>query len=253
MSWIQACVLGALQGITEFLPVSSSGHLRIGEWMFSKTIPTNDFFEIYLHGITLLVVLWVFRKNLILLIKNRPLLVAIVLSTIPTLLLIKGLHLDTVYPLLEVKDVLVLEIVTGLCLILGEKFARRDKSESFPLWQAALLIGVAQGFAALPGLSRSGLTIAAAMMLGWKRDKAFDFAFLMSIPVIGAAMLLKTVDAYQSPTLVIPGVMVLIAGALPAAVLGYLTLIGLRQWVQRSLMPFAAYTLILGTVGLLVI
>jgi len=254
MHWIEAAILGAIQGLTEFLPVSSSGHLVLGKELWTTLPATNKVFDVYLHGVTLLVVLIVFRKRIVDLVKDKPMVVALALSAVPAVVLVKYCGFKDAFENADVNFVLATEVVTGLVLLLGESVAQRKESESsWPLWQAALFIGFAQGLAILPGLSRSGLTIAAALMLGWKRDKAFDFAFLMSIPVIGGAMLLKGLEIYKGvpPVVGTPVISTgaLLAGAVTAGLLGYLTLIGLRSWVQRGLRPFAYYCIALGIGG----
>lgn len=175
--------------------------------------------------------------------------IALGLSAVSTTVLVKGLGLDDRFENALITAVFLGEIATGVFLLLGEHAARQGKEEKKLLWQAALIIGLAQGVAVMPGISRSGSTIACALLLGWQREKAFDFAFLMSIPVIGGVMLLKTKDVITEGLPVTMSFTVLLAGALPAAILGYLTLVGLRKWVQTSLRPFAYYCLILGVVG----
>jgi undecaprenyl-diphosphatase len=259
MGWLEGAVLGLLQGLTEFLPVSSSGHLRLGQWLMGADPAdkqfNNQFFEIYLHGITLLVVLAVFRKRLLGILKDKTMMMALFLSAVATVGVVKGFKLDDKFDSnnTTLQFVLIAEIITGLILFGGEWAARKKPSERLAFWQAALIIGVAQGFAVLPGISRSGSTIVCALALGWSREKAFDFAFLMSIPVIGGAMLLKTIEVVKTPPPDMPDTMAFVAGAIPAAVLGYLTLVGLRKWVLTSLQPFGYYCCALGILGLILI
>ena len=192
MDLIQTLILGFIQGVTEWLPVSSTGHLRIAERAMGLQVPL--LFDVTLHVATLLVILLFFRidiKNILAALargdlksENGKLIPLIVIGTIPTALIgvAFGDALDTNF-----NSLLALGagfIVSGIVLFCS-KLSRERKDEITSL--DALLIGIAQGAALIPSISRSGTTIALALLLGISRKKAFKFSFLLSVPaVIGA-------------------------------------------------------------------
>ena len=188
----QAIILGFIQGLTEWLPISSTGHLRIAERLMGLQVPL--LFDVTLHVATLLVILLYFRtdvKNILLALvrrdfksENGKLIPLIIVGTVPTALLgiVFGDALDTYF-----NSFLALGagfVVSGVVLYVS-KFSREIKDDV--TYVDALLIGIAQGVALFPSVSRSGTTIAIALLLGISRKKAFKFSFLLSIPaVIGA-------------------------------------------------------------------
>ena len=192
MDPIQAIILGFIQGTTEWLPISSTGHLRIAERSMGLQVPL--LFDVTLHVATLLVILIYFRsdvKNILLALvrrdfksENGKLIPLIIVGTVPTALLgiVFGDALDTYF-----NSYLALGagfVVSGVVLYVS-KFSHEKKDDI--TYVDALLIGVAQGIALFPSVSRSGTTIAIALLLGISRKKAFKFSFLLSIPaVIGA-------------------------------------------------------------------
>jgi len=192
---MKAIVLGVVQGLTEWLPISSTGHLKIAEKALSLTVPV--LFDVVIHLGTLAVIIAFFRSDVqkILLALKRldfrsnygKFIPLIVVGTIPTLIIGLAFHLFLENVFQEISVIAVAFIACGLVLYLakagGEKADEIGFSEAF-------LMGVAQGVAVIPGLSRSGLTITVALLLGIRRDKAFKFSFLLSIPaVIGALAL----------------------------------------------------------------
>ncbi len=192
MDLLQAIILGFIQGTTEWLPISSTGHLRIAEHFFGLTVPL--LFDVLLHGGTLFVTLIYFRKD----IKNvlvalwhkdlksghGKLVMPIIVGSIPTALMgvFIGNELDAYFTSL-------LFLGAGFIVLSVMLFASKfgfEKTESIGYPQA-FLIGIMQGLSIIPSISRSGLTIAVALLLGIKREAAFKFSFLLSIPaVIGA-------------------------------------------------------------------
>ncbi len=236
--------LGLVQGLTEFLPISSSGHLVVFENILKVHFPGITF-EVFLHVATLTaVIIYLWRDILEIFqfkkysLSEQPILLIIV-GTIPAGIvgLLAG---DTIEGLFEsVKWVRVFFIINSVILLstrwtLGEreKITIRD----------AILIGIAQSFAILPGISRSGATITAALLLGIKPSKAFSFSFLLSIAAISGAAILKIKDL--SGVALSSGYLV---GFLSALISGLLAIVILKRVVLvRKLHYFAYYTFFLG-------
>lgn len=257
MTVFQAIVLGLIQGLTEFLPVSSSAHLALAPYFFGWQDPGLAF-DVALHFGTLIAVLWYFRKEwaklisaLVSIISKRRVetveekrLIFLIIATIPGA--IGGLLLEkkaeTVFraPLLTA----IALIVMGVILWAVDKAASQERPLERMRWTDALLIGLAQVVALIPGVSRSGSTITAGRGLKFDRQSAAVFSFLMSMPIIAAAVVLKGPDAAKSG--VTPE---LIAGVLAAAVSSWLAISILLRYVSRhSYGIFALYRVILGVV-----
>jgi undecaprenyl-diphosphatase len=259
LSIINAIILGIIQGLTEFLPVSSSGHLVIAEHLLPGWQQTGIVFEILLHLATLLAVLIFFRKDLILLIQSlytksteaarqRHLLIMIILATIPTGVI--GLAGKKIFiGLFERLDIVGgMLLVTALLLWLAESPRMRKGARSGSVIDA-VLIGVTQGLAIIPGISRSGSTISVAMMLGIEPEKAARFSFLISIPAISGAALLSFKDLSNIPADQIPASL---CGAMAAFVTGLLALKLLLMIIKkRRLRVFSVYCTVVGCGALL--
>jgi undecaprenyl-diphosphatase len=192
MDLLQSTILGFIQGTTEWLPISSTGHLRLAEIFFGLSVPL--LFDVTLHVGTLFVILIYFRhdvKNVLTALWHRDfhsehgkLILPIIIGSIPTgaIALLAGDALDSYSTLLFLG---VGFIVSGVFL-LATRFTKETKSTISPL--AALLIGIMQGLSIVPSISRSGFTIATALLLGIKKEVAFKFSFLLSIPAIIGAL-----------------------------------------------------------------
>ncbi|MGE5187942.1 MAG: undecaprenyl-diphosphate phosphatase [Betaproteobacteria bacterium] len=193
MDLLQSITLGLIQGTTEWFPISSTGHLRLAEHFFGLQVPL--LFDVVLHVGTLIVTLVYFRaaiKNVLLALWRRDLhngdgklIVPIIVGSIPTALiaLLVGNDLDTYFstlPLLAAGF-----IVSGAILVASKFTSERQDTISVPL---AFLVGIMQGLSIIPSLSRSGLTITALLLLGVKREIAFKFSFLLSIPAVLGAL-----------------------------------------------------------------
>jgi len=192
MDLLQSIILGLIQGITEWLPISSTGHLRVAEHFFGLSVPL--LFDVTLHVGTLLVTLIYFRKaikNVLSALWHRnfhsedgKLILPIIIGTIPTAIIavLVGNDLDTYFSTLLLLGA---GFIAGGIVLFTSKYGVEHKNTiSTP---AAFLIGVMQGISIIPSISRSGLTIAVALLLGIKKEIAFKFSFLLSIPaVIGA-------------------------------------------------------------------
>jgi undecaprenyl-diphosphatase len=198
MSWLEALILGLLQGLTEFLPVSSSGHLELGGVLFNLQDPDEFFtFNILVHGATFLSVVVVFRKDIAGLILNlfkfqwnteTKFVMLLIASAIPTAI-VGLLFEEKIEAIFEGRIMLIgfMLLITSLLLYLTRLAPKSTKDVNLP---RALLIGIAQTIAIMPGISRSGATISTALYLGVERSKAIRFSFLMVlIPIFGANFL----------------------------------------------------------------
>lgn len=274
MLLLQAIVLGITQGITEFLPISSDGHLIL----VPAVLGWERFglgFDVVLHAGTLIATIAYFRHDLLRIVSavfskdserstDRRLGWFIVWATIPSVVVAlsaEGL-VDSVESLAmstQVTIVAVFLLVTAVLLaaseILGAYVARkageRLTTESLPLWKA-LAIGFAQGFAVAPGLSRSGTTIAAGIALGMDREQSARFSFLLSVPIITAALAKKILLDVVLGGATLPPLSVTVTGVVVTALVGYAAISFLLPFVRKhSLGWFAAYTALLGA-GILV-
>ena len=256
----QALLLGILQGATEFLPVSSSGHLVILPHLLDWPDP-GLVLDTVLHLGTMVAVVFYFWRELWSLalaaaesLRERSLddpqariAWGLLLATIPTAF-IGWLLEERIEELFQAPQAAGgFLLVTALLLLLAEYRGRQQRDLETLSWRDALLIGLAQTLAIAPGLSRSGTTIAAGLLLGYRRAEATRFSFLLSVPIIlgsGLYQLLKlTGDAGAATSS--SGAM--LVGFLAAAVTGYLAIAGFLALVRRqSLWPFAAYCAALG-------
>jgi undecaprenyl-diphosphatase len=199
--YLEAIILGIVQGLTEFLPVSSSGHLELAKTLLGdgNTAAESFLMTVVLHFGTALATVWVFRKYIVQLLghilkpEGRKFIWLIILSMIPAILVGVGLE-SQITALFDKKIIFVAAMlcVTGIVLILSDQVGKHNRPIS-PWF--AMLIGVAQAIAILPGISRSGSTIAAAVGLGIDRKEAAQFSFLMVIPLIFGKILKDALDS----------------------------------------------------------
>lgn len=269
MSLLQAIILGIIQGLTEFLPVSSSAHLVLAPYFLGWQIPADQafIFNVLVQNGTLLAVIVYFWRDLAAIIaafvrgllRGKPFEDAnarmgwyLILATIPAGLF--GLAAKDLIESAFSSAVMtaVFLVVTAALLLLVERVGKRTRPLSDLNWKDALVIGVFQALSVFPGVSRSGSTIAGGMLRNFERPSAARFAFLMSIPVMLAAGLLETVSLTQSPDVgkLLPVVAV---GFVTAAVVGYFAIRWLIGYLMRhSLKVFAFYCLALAAVTLVV-
>lgn len=216
MEWFEALVLGLVQGLTEFLPVSSSGHLTIGKALFG--IESNDLlFEIMVHAATVCSTIVVFRKEIADLIcglfkfrynEQTEYLAKIGVSLIPVMIV--GFFFKDEVEAVFGSGLMVVGamlLLTALLLFLSDYVSKKSALKSHDLsYKDAIVMGIAQAFAVMPGLSRSGTTIAAGLLSGAKRSQVAGFSFLMVIiPILGEAFLsLVSGEAAASSTGVLP-------------------------------------------------
>ena len=281
MSISIAFLLGIIQGLTEFLPVSSSGHLVLFQKIFGVSQPAL-FFDTMVHAGTLVAVVIVLWPDILAILRRilQPLTWYLILATIPAVIFALVLK-DTIEQAFESGQFLGFAfLATALLLIIAELLARRVNRGSFrrPLaslgppyykttgiqqgsmnWLDALIIGLLQAIAIIPGISRSGATLSGALSRRLNRDFAARFSFLLSIPAILGALVLQIKDLVQesSPVQNIIetaggiGTAAIIAGTVSAALTGFFAVrLMLKIVREKSLWGFAIYT---GILGLLVL
>lgn len=288
MTTLQGFLLGALQGLAEFLPISSSGHLAVVQNLFGlDDVPL--LFDVFLHLATLLAVCIYFWKKIWALLKclgrwiarkpmpenqksddllcgsdemGRKTIIAIILSTIVTGVM--GIFSSKVIPDLSIKVTCAGFIVTSVLLIVSAAIQKHretvvaagpvtgdgsDGSKGISKIQA-LIIGFMQGVGTLPGISRSGSTIAGAMFCGVDRNIAGDYSFIISIPAILGAFILELKDLGEMSDAV--GLAPIIVGCTAAFIVGYLSLALLMKMIRKGkLQYFACYLIPLGILGMI--
>lgn len=274
MTLIQAILLGIIQGLTEFLPVSSSGHLVLGEALLGITTEYKDAmgvaFEVFVHFGTLIAVVTVYWQDVLNLIKaffsifslkreitleqkyhkdaDFRMMVLILLGSLPAGII--GIALKSVIEDAFTSPLLVCFtlILTGLILLSTRFFLKEDSTLNM---SNSLAVGFAQAFAIIPGISRSGSTISLGMFLGLERENAAKFSFLLSIPVIAGATVLATKDILVNP----PSsdmILNLAAGTIVSYLSGVLAIKFLLKVVKKgSFDKFSYYCFAVGIIGII--
>ena len=260
MTVLDGIILGILQGLTEFLPISSSGHIELGSALLNVQTKSNFLFSLVVHAATALSTMVVFRKDLgtiivdLLKFENNQAtryVLLLMLSAVPVGVI--GLLYDQEIESFfsgEIRLVGFMLLVTGLLLSMTYYSPPRDGTVS---WGRALLIGMAQAIAILPGISRSGATISTALLLGVEKERAARFSFLMVlIPILGGSIL-KLIEYVESPASyesVSAGV--LIAGFLAAFISGLLACRWMLAIVKKGkLVYFAFYCFAVGILAVI--
>ncbi len=256
MTVFQAFVLGVVQGIAEFLPISSSAHLALAPWLLGWPDPGLGF-DVALHIGTLVALFWYFRR------EWRDLAIAVwqiittrrvvtpeqhrarllVIATIPAGIagLLLEEYAETIFRAPTITAIAL--IVLGILLWAVDRFRPSDRGIDAMRVRDALAIGVAQCFALVPGVSRSGSTMTAARALGIDRQGAAVFSFLMSAPIITAAAIFKVPSAVQESGITLP----LITGIVAAGVSSWFAIAVLLRYIARhSFGVFAIYRVVLG-------
>lgn len=288
MTVFQSIILGLIQGIAEFLPISSSGHLQVVQKLF-KLDEVPLLYDIILHVATLLAVCIFFRKKIANLFcvlyrwifkkpepnsidetdfisgtdeRGRKAIIAVLISTLVTgvigIFTKKLIDNDQI----SIKITCAGFIVTALLLnfsSLLEKFSAKTMTQKKELQQQkgisalqAVIIGIMQGFGTLPGISRSGSTIAGAQLSGVKRETAGEFSFIISIPAILGAFVLELKDFLEIKTEQTLSIAAIIAGSISAFVFGYLALAFLMKIIKKGKLEFfACYLIPLGILGII--
>jgi undecaprenyl-diphosphatase len=257
MNWFEAIVLGLIQGLTEFLPVSSSGHLELGKYLFGMDHEANFYFSVAVHGATVLSTIAVLWKEILDLLKGffrfkindeTKYVFKIFISMIPVG--IAGFFLTDIIDEYFAGDMISLGvqfIISAGFMLLTLVIKPKEKPISY---LDSFLIGIAQTIAVLPAISRSGATIATGMMLGNKKSEIAKFSFLMVlIPIIGANLVeLKSGDFVTEGT----SLTVIMIGFISAFVAGYFACKWMINLVKKgSLLWFAVYCILIGIVSIL--
>ncbi len=274
MNFLQAILMGLVQGLTEFLPVSSSGHLVIGRFILNINTDVSALFDALLHVGTLAAVFIVFWSDVrtlivetILLIRDiilhfskkkpiemyaeRHFVLLVIIASIPTALigLLVELLLEDFF-LSSLAAVGIMLMITGIILLLIRKIPKGRKRLPQMKYQDALFIGIAQGIAVIPGISRSGSTVTAGLACGLTRDYAFRFSFLCSIPAILGGSVLKL---FKITAVDVDNAVNYLFGMIVAGIVGYFALKLLRNLLKKgSYYKFGYYDIAVGAIALIV-
>ncbi|XVG95091.1 undecaprenyl-diphosphatase UppP [Eubacteriales bacterium KG127] len=271
MGYLEAILLGLIQGLSEFLPVSSSGHLALLEKIFGIHEDSVIFFAVLLHIGTLVSIFIVYHEDIVKLIVEfflmlkdiltgkglriderpvRKLGIMIIVASIPTAIM--GLlledYINKIFSSLAVIG--VCWIITGFLLLLSERTNNKNEIQGMK-YRNAFFVGICQGFAIMPGISRSGSTIVGSLITGLKREFAVEFAFLISIPaILGSAILEfpKALKAGIDPSSVGP----MVVGFLVAAISGYFAITTMIRIVSKQKMRYFSYYVWIMGVGTLI-
>lgn len=285
MSFLEAVVMGVIQGLTEFLPVSSSGHLALFQILFKVETDTGILFDVLLHLGTLIAIFVAFYKDILRMIGEgfaiigdffrnvriffgnvihrednpyyklidnsyRKFVMLIIVSTIPT-----GIIGYVAADLVEAATEILL--VPGICLVLtsillfcSDRIKDGSKAPKNVTYSNAFFIGICQGFATLPGLSRSGTTITACLFSGFNRKFAVKYSFIMSIPAVLGAVVLELTDI-ASVSITASEVGSYLAGVICAAIVGYICIKTVLVVVKKKKFTFfAIYCFIVGVISI---
>lgn len=254
MTWFEALILGLVQGLTEFLPVSSSGHIELGKAILGTEYADNLMFSVVVHTATMFSIVVVFRKDIWHLItqtlrfkwnSETRYVALIVISMIPTGLV--GLLFESeIEQFFDGRIMLVgfMLLFTASILFLTRFVKTKTKDVGY---KHALIIGIAQTIAILPGISRSGATISTALLMGVERSTATRFSFLMVLPPIAGATLIKAKDLITEPVSVASELLPLGVGFVAAFVSGIIACGWMLALVRKgNIAYFSIYCLIIG-------
>jgi undecaprenyl-diphosphatase len=263
---IESIILGIIQGLTEFLPISSSAHLLIVHNLFKWQTVDNLAFDVFLHWGTLVALIIYFYNDIIRYLiaflkslkkwdlKNnldQRIAWLILISMIPAVLV--GLFLNDLIDQFfrNIVSVCIFLIIVGIIFLVVEKITYKNKELNSLTWGKSLLLGVAQAIALIPGVSRSGATISGGLVFNLKREEAARFSFLMSIPIVFAAGLKEIWDARHF-VFTSQDIVIYTLGFFASALVGYFCIKYLLKYLQKNtLNVFAYYRIILGILILL--
>ena len=265
MTIVQSVILGIIQGLTEFIPISSSAHLVITKYLLGWSIPDQlaFIFDVMVHLGTLVAVvicfwkdIWkIIREFVIGIVQRQPfknetsrLGWIIILATIPAG--VAGALFDAQVEQTFSKPIYpaIFLLVTALFLVLAERFGQRKRQLESISWKDGLVVGLFQAISLLPGVSRSGSTITGGMLRDLDRQSSARFSFLLSVPAILGAALFKLKDLIQSPTFHAQ-VTTLVVGFIVSAIVGYLAIRWFFAYLgKRSLYIFAIYCVVVSIV-----
>lgn len=260
MSIIEAIILGILQGLTEFLPVSSSGHIELGKYFLRVETTDNLLFSIIVHGATALSTTIVFRKDILIIIKDlfafkwnesTQFSAKILLSMIPVGI-VGILFEDNIETLFGGQITLVASMLLFTGVLLSITYFAKNTSGNLSFGKS-IIVGLAQAVAIIPGISRSGSTIATGLLLGIDKEKITRFSFLMVLPPIIGATLLKVNDFLEAPQIASDiSATALGLGFLSAFIAGIVACTWMINIIKKGkLIYFAIYCLVLGTAVLI--
>lgn len=285
MDILKSLFLGLVQGATEFLPVSSSGHLAVFRHIFHMNLDSGVFFDVMLHFGTLISLIIVFRQdilsmireffgiiqtafaNLLVFIKHRngdtrytyfkvvnssyrKLVLMVLISTVPTGILgaLGSSLVDKASGHLWLVGIFLL--ITSLLLFIADRYPKGMTRVKNATYSSAFILGIAQGIATMPGLSRSGTTIATGILLGYNKKLAVKYSFIMSIPaVIGAIVFeIKDIKTEAFGSAAMPGYLL---GTVAAAITGYFCLKFMLKFIRsRKYIGFSIYCLLMGMLSI---
>ncbi|RMH73331.1 MAG: undecaprenyl-diphosphatase UppP [Gemmatimonadetes bacterium] len=260
MTVLQAVILGLIQGLTEFLPVSSSGHLVLAQEILNVHIIDDITFEVFVHFGTVLSIITVFWHRIGVLLRspiqviqkkqrNRDfdVVVFIGFATIPAVI-VGLLFKDPIESAFDNYLIVSCALLVTAAILFFTRFVP-DQSDCLSAWKS-IVIGIAQAFAIIPGISRSGSTICTALYLKVDKQEAAEFSFLMAIPVILGATLLKTKDILETGT-AWDTLLPILAGTLAAYASGVVAIKLLLEVVKRGKLEyFAYYCALVGLTGI---
>jgi len=255
MFWFQAIFLAIVQGLTEFLPISSSGHLVIFQKIFGLAPPV--LFDILVHVGTLGAIIFFFREDLVKILQGISkrekdswhIFWLVVIGTIPAIIIGLFLQRDITQIFDSLKLVGVALLITSGLLISTRWFKLLNRQFNQLNWKDALIVGLFQALAILPGVSRSGSTIVAGLSRKMNRETAFQFSFLLAIPAILGALTLQIPELINSQFNYLNQA---IGGMVIAGIVGYFSLVILKRFLVKSqLWIFGIYCFLLGTIILI--
>ena len=255
MDILQSVLLAVVQGITEFIPISSSAHLVIASKLFNFEVQ-NIAFDIVLHVATLLAVIVYFARDIVRFAsacifrsecEEREYAYAIIFGTLP--IIVVGFFAYQNIDIFRTPFIISIAlIISGVALIIADYAAKKGLVKEVPMLQRGFGVGLFQVLALIPGVSRSGITIAAGRAFGFSRKEAIKFSFMLSIPTIFAALILVIISAEWTDIVVsLSDVYVLIFSGMIAFVVAYSVIYIFLKLVDRiGFVPFCAYQIFLG-------
>ena len=258
MSWIEALILGLVQGLTEFLPVSSSGHIELGKAILGAESADNLLFSVIVHTATMLSIIVVFRKDILQLISKlfrfewnveTRFISLIIVSMIPTGIV--GLLFESqIEQFFDGRIMFVgFMLLITASILFSTRFVKKNNQEI--TYVKALVIGIAQTIAILPGISRSGATIGTALLLGVERTAATRFSFLMVLPPIAGATLIKLKGLFENTEAYSAELMPLGIGFIAAFISGLFACKWMLSLVRKgNIAYFSAYCLVVGIIAI---
>jgi len=240
MTWLKMILLSIIQGISEFLPISSSGHLVIAESLLNIQADQTDV-NIVLHAGTLLSILIFYRRTIFRLLSHDfKVIPLLIVGTIPVVVIGLAAKKYAEHYLESPLLAGCMLPITGLFLLMIPRIPQQEQSYTEITYKQALLIGFAQAIAILPGISRSGSTIVAGLLTGMSRQSAATFSFLLAIPAIAGATILESAEILSNPQMSTP-LSLLAVGAIISAIVGLIALWLLVRWLEKGKLHYFAY------------